>query len=500
MLRKFSSLVLTGALALTAAQPKIALTPDMEAALERISADSLRGHLSFIASDLLEGRNTPSAGLDIAAEYVAAQFRRAGLEPGGDDGYFQTAHLRMTRPNAAGFQLTFENGERTVTIPAEDAAFDVSRAVELTRVPVFKLDIAEAGAVQTELLRGKIVALDQTRAQGSARAAFEKLRGAKPAAVILLNREKPAATGRLSDPERAGASETPRVTVTGDAAAQWFATLGPGLSGATASLRIAAPAQTPVKLRNVVAVLPGSDPALKDACVVVSAHYDHLGMKPAEEEGDRIFNGANDDGSGTVSVIEVADTLAKLKQRPRRTIVFVTFFGEEKGGFGSRYYAKHPFCPIERTIANLNLEQVGRTDSSEGPQVSAASLTGFDYSDMTDAVLAAAGAAGVRVYKHPRNSDLYFSASDNRSFADVGVPAHTLCVAFNYPDYHGVGDEWRKIDYDNMAKIDRMVAIAVLTLAQNSDVPRWNADNPKTEEFRKAWREHHPSSKAAGAK
>ena len=144
-----------------------------------------------------------------------------------------------------------------------------------------------------------------------------------------------------------------------------FDGLKPGLTPVTVSFRRAAPKATPITLRNVMGVIPGSDPVLKDTYVLVTAHYDHLGVKPPGE-GDRIFNGANDDGSGTVSVIEIANALATLKHRPKRTLVFMTFFGEEKGEMGSRYYSKHPVLPLEKTVADVNLEQLGRTDSSEG--------------------------------------------------------------------------------------------------------------------------------------
>src|SRR5262249_44121477 len=163
-----------------------------------------------------------------------------------------------------------------------------------------------------------------------------------------------------------------------------------------------------------------------------------------------IFNGANDDGSGTVSVIEIASALATLKEHPKRSILFMTVFGEEKGLLGSRYYGLHPIVPIENTVAGVNLEQMGRTDSTEGPQFNNASMTGFDFSDMGTIFQKAGVLTGITVYKHQTNSDAYFKRSDNASLVEQGVPAHTLCVAFAYPDYHGVGDEWDKVDYVNM--------------------------------------------------
>lgn len=329
---------------------RAAITPEMRAAVERITADSLRGHLSFIASDALEGRGTPSRGQEIAAEYIAAQFRRAGLEPAGDDGgYFQTATL----------------------------------------------------------------------------------------------------TARLA-PDGS------------------------------------------IRARNVAGLLRGADPKLRDTYVLVSAHYDHLGAREGGAAGaDNIFNGANDDGSGTVGVIEIAAALATLRPRPRRSILFIAFTGEELGLRGSRYYGQHPLVPIERTVAQINMEQVGRTDDSEGPQVGTLAVTGFDYSEV-GAILKAAGAAtGTKVYKHPINSDAFFGRSDNQSLADQGVPAHTVGVAFEFPDYHGVGDQWEKIDYANMEKIVRTIATGVLMIAEGAQEPRWNESNPNAARYLKAWREHH---------
>src|ERR1700689_3172684 len=110
------------------------LTPQMQSAMDHISAQSLRGHLSFIASDLLEGRATPSRGLDLAAEYIASQFRRAGLDPGGDDGYFQTARMVVLEPDLAGFDLNFSHGSRSVAVGAGDVILDTSAALDLKNV------------------------------------------------------------------------------------------------------------------------------------------------------------------------------------------------------------------------------------------------------------------------------------------------------------------------------------------------------------------------------
>lgn len=379
---------------------KPAVDTDLQAALDRISADSLRGNLSFIASDALEGRNTPSRGLDIAAEYIAAQFRRAGVEPGGDSGsvggersYFQTVIWNVTG--------------RT------------NNAVELT-----------AGD-------GK-----------------QKMR--------VQERQLPPGSGEPPPP-------APGQSVSPDSTPRSFTT------------------------RNVIGLLRGSDPVLKDTYVVVSAHYDHVGIGGCRgvSAADNICNGANDDGSGTVSVVELATALATLKQRPKRSILFITWFGEEKGLQGSRYYGRNPVFPLEKTVAMVNLEQVGRTDSSEGPQLSNATLTGFDFTDLGPIFKSAGEKTGITVYKHDKNSDAFFGRSDNQAMADAGIPAHTLCTAFEYPDYHGAADHWEKVDYANMAKVNRMVGLALVMIANNSDAPKWNDANPKTARYVTAWKKLH---------
>jgi Zn-dependent M28 family amino/carboxypeptidase len=164
----------------------------------------------------------------------------------------------------------------------------------------------------------------------------------------------------------------------------------------------------------------------------------------------------------------------------------MTFFGEERGDIGSNYYGSHPVFPVAKTVADVNLEQVGRTDSTAGPQINTASLTGYDYSEVTKYFEEAGRETGVKVYLDKEASDAYFTRSDNAMLAEQGVPAHSLTVAFDYPDYHGLGDEWQKIDYDNMARVDRMIALGLIDIANSNKAPEWNAENPKTLPFREA--------------
>ncbi|MFB3825910.1 MAG: M28 family peptidase [Bryobacteraceae bacterium] len=461
MKRSILALLLCAAWVPAAEAPAFDYTPEIARALDRISAASLRGNLSFLASDQLEGRDTPSRGLDIAAEFIAAQFRRAGLEPAGDDGYFQTAQFAVRQAKPAAVQLDsapVAAGEVAVLTPAA-------------------LDLKDAPLVKSGEMEGKAALMEG----GFSFRRLRDLRALRPA-VIVIAASSAAAARRLAQPERlVDPSESPSAPV--------IAVHDERLATAkTISVRMEAPVDRSVKLRNVIGVLRGSDPKLRDTYVLLTAHYDHIGRKPGCTEGDCIYNGANDDGSGTVSVIEAANALAGLK--PRRSVVFMTFFGEEKGGFGSRWYTRHPVFPLSATIGDVNLEQVGRTDSESGPQIGAATLTGFEFSDLPKAFEESGRRAGVKVESTPA-SDAYFGRSDNLMLAQAGIPAHTMCVAYSYPDYHGVGDEWEKIDFDNLARVNRMIALGVLMLADNPEAPRWNADNPKAQSYLNAWKQRH---------
>src|SRR5580704_2468314 len=447
------------------------LTPQMQSTIDHISAQSLRGHLSFLASDLLEGRATPSRGLDLAAEYIAAQFRRAGLEPVVDDWYFQTATLIQREPNWDGFEMTVTSGAKTIRIDKSEAYLVPESALNLRDVPIVVAD----QDTPRELTRGKVVFAANPRGRGN----FDQ-----PALVIANSANLPTGP-QIRDPEAGPGRGAMNVVNKPELAA--FLKDNPD---ARVSIHMARSIEKPVKVHNVAGLLRGSDPKLSDTYVMLTAHYDHLGTRATGD--DKIFNGANDDGSGTVSVVEIAGALAALEKHPARSILFVTFFGEELGLVGSRYYGRHPLVPLEKTIADLNLEQIGRTDASDGPQIGTASITGFDFSELPGILADAGQIAGVSVYKNEQASDPYFARSDNQALADVGIPAQTLCVAFDYPDYHKVGDHWEKVDFPNMAKVDRAVALALLHVASDAPPPKWHESNSKAKKYAEAAKKLHP--------
>ena len=459
----------------------VAITPDRKATLDRISAQSLEGHVSFLASDLLEGRDTPSRGLDIAAEYIAAQFRRAGLIPVGDNGYFQTAHYVTSQQPLDGAEFTVRAGETNLHIGKS----------ELRILSAGKADFSDATPVKIELdhvnpksVEGKVIIVVTQR-----RNALESLAKLKPAAALFVystpGTARPAAP-RLQDIEQRLAF--PVIRVHNPSFYHLAEAAKPGIMEMKVSLRLPPPIEKPVTLRNVVGLLPGSGPALAGTYILLSAHYDHIGKKP-DGEGDLIYNGANDNASGVASLIEIASALSGAKPGLSRSILFVAYFGEEKGLLGSRYYGRHPLFPLRKTVADLNLEHLGRSDGDNGKHAGTATMTGYGYSDITTAFEMAGAATGVKIYAPERNGDDYFARSDNQSLADQGVPAHTILTSFEFPDYHKVGDEWNKLDYSNLAKVNRTIALTVMMIGDNPAPPHWNESNPKTGKYVKASRE-----------
>ncbi len=339
--------------------------------------------------------------------------------------------------------------------------------LDLTNAPV--LALPGNGAIPP--IAGKIVAGDERRYGGEI--FLNELQSRKPALILLIGRSREGLPGRAPNTpvtflEDVEGNHAPVIRIRQTEAAALIGENIGANNGVTLSLHVAKPALKEAVLRNVAAILRGSDPILRDQYVLLTAHYDHLGRSPKG-----IFNGANDNGSGTVSVIEIARGLAALDPHPKRSILFMTVFGEEEGLLGSYYYTHHPLVPLKNTAANINLEQMGRTDEKTGREVAAFAFTGPSYSNLPEIMGEAAKAEGVSVYKR-KDADDFFDRSDNFAFAQFGIIAHTIAVAFEYPDYHALGDKSEKIDYANMATVDRGVAAGILRLADEPETPKWS--------------------------
>ncbi len=218
---------------------------------------------------------------------------------------------------------------------------------------------------------------------------------------------------------------------------------------------------------NVVGLLRGSDSVLRDEYVLVTAHYDHVGIgRPVD--GDSIYNGADDNASGTTALIRIAENLATAESVPARSVVFAAMTGEELGLLGTRWYISDPSVPLERTVANLNIEMIARPDSAIGS--GQAWLTGFERTTMGEML----ATAGLPIEPDPRPEQNYYRRSDNIAFVKLGIPAHTLSSFGQHADYHTPDDEVERVDFEHMEQIVRAAGEAVRLLA-DADPPEWKA-------------------------
>jgi Zn-dependent M28 family amino/carboxypeptidase len=216
---------------------------------------------------------------------------------------------------------------------------------------------------------------------------------------------------------------------------------------------------------NAVGVLPGSDPKAAGEALILSAHLDHLGVREAPN-GDGIFNGADDDASGCVAVMELARVLASGR-RPRRTIYFVCFGSEERGGFGARYFVDHSPVPLEKIVANIQFEMLGRPDSKVAPNT--LWLTGYERSSLGPQL----AQQGARLVADPHPDQNFFQRSDNYTLALRGVVAHTVSSFGLHTDYHRASDEVSKIDFPFMTRSINSLVMPIRWLANSSFRPTW---------------------------
>ena len=230
--------------------------------------------------------------------------------------------------------------------------------------------------------------------------------------------------------------------------------------------RDSVPAAARANAVNVVGVIPGSDPSLRDQVVLIDAHYDHLGIRPGEA-GDSIYNGADDDASGVVAVLEIARALAR-GPATRRTVVVAATTGEERSLLGTRWYIAHPVRPLEATVANLEIEMIGRPDSLAGGP-GRGWLTGFARSTMGELF----AEAGLPIVADRRLDQEFFMRSDNIAFAERGIVAHTLSSFNLHHDYHEPTDDVAHIDFAHMTRLVDVAVRAARLLADSPTKLEW---------------------------
>jgi Zn-dependent M28 family amino/carboxypeptidase len=217
--------------------------------------------------------------------------------------------------------------------------------------------------------------------------------------------------------------------------------------------------------RNVIGILPGRSATMKNEVIMLSAHMDHVGVGKAVN-GDSIYNGADDDASGCVAVLELARFLVR-GQRPRRTVIFVFFGSEETGGQGNEYFLAHPPVALDKIVANLEFEMIGRADPAVKPDE--LWLTGFERSDLGPEL----AGHGARLVADPHPAQQFFKRSDNYALALRGVIAHTVSSFGLHKDYHQPSDDLAHIDFQHIEQATASMMSPVRWLANSGFKPRW---------------------------
>jgi Zn-dependent M28 family amino/carboxypeptidase len=236
---------------------------------------------------------------------------------------------------------------------------------------------------------------------------------------------------------------------------------------------------TPATTRNVVAVLRGSHPTLRDEYVALGAHYDHLGLATGVTEGDAIYNGADDDGSGTVGLLGMAEAFATTRVRPKRSLLFVWHAGEEIGLWGARYFSERPTVPLDRIVTQINVDMIGRSRAPGDASPANAALTGPDavyvigsrlMSTELGTLVDQVNARYLKLtydfgYADPNHPDRFFYRSDHYHYARQGIPVVFFFTGV-HEDYHGVGDHVDKIDFRKMTRIARTIYATAWAVAE----------------------------------
>lgn len=465
-------------LALTLLVSLLITSPVLAQVRGPIREQNIRAALSFLASDAMQGRGSGTTYERIAAEYMGAQFHQFGLEPGGDTdsagnkSFVQRVGLQSSKFTEAPTLTVTAGNDVQKWHYGKDFLTQFLRTSRITG----ELQVVEPAA---DFRKGAIVAvkLSDIATQQQRQEILRKGFTSGAAAVVVAESEsykktREAGTAQLPSlpPQRVGAANQSFAVIflRKDA----LDTLVAMPSGTKVEFGGASEAADASATWNVIGVLRGSGPQAANEAIMISAHLDHLGVNESLQ-GDKIYNGADDDASGCVAVLELARVLASGK-RPRRTIYFVGFGSEERGGYGSQHFLANPPIPLTQIVADLHFEMLGRPDAKVPP--GKLWLTGFERSNLGPE-LAKHGAPLV-ADPHPEQS--FFQRSDNYNLALRGVIAQTVSSFGLHTDYHRPSDDVSKIDFPFMTQALNSLVKPIQWLANSTFRPAWREGQAPT--------------------
>jgi hypothetical protein len=511
-----------------------------------ITPEDLRQRLFLIADDSTMGRETGSEGAYKTADYIASEFRRLGLEPAGDNGtYFQTVPFWNASIDP---QSRLESGSTSLKLGTDFVPSNIAaRGRTLDGVPtIYGGPMNDTSRwIPFAQAAGKIVVFDlppgvPLRGINVPPGRFRDASGFALAVLDVMGAEFVARLreGRPVPDSVRNPNAMPSIWITRRVASTLLGgdptTLTPGATGGTLSGRFDI-ARTPVRFpaRNVVGILRGSDPTLRGQYVSLTAHNDHVGFDhfpvdhdslrafnrvirpmgadspqrtPTAEEWakirtildslrkvnrprlDSIRNGADDDGSGTVAILEIAEAMSRSNTRPKRSILFVSHTGEEAGLLGSRWFSDHPTVPIDSIVAEIDQDMTGRGTPSDFPrggtgagsatylEVIGAKRLSKEFGDSLEAANSREPVPFVFDYTFdaPGHPLQYYCRADHYSYARYGIPAVAMSRG-EHLDYHQVTDEPQYISYPDLARVTRMVYSGATVIANMPHRPKLDA-------------------------
>jgi len=457
---------------------------EVEKVTETVSKSDIEGHIYFLADDVLKGRATGSPELKIAASYLANSFRRYGVKPNPKTGnYYQDVNLKSVSPPK---EVSIEINNQVIT----NYALIKASAMTSDQDAVF-LNYGLDDDYKGKDVNGKVIIIKAGSSKtNDTRAAFglgqqkQKLAKANGVAAIieLLNTDdnmwsfidhnfnEPSLTVDLGD----GKSDDNQIAYIwvldkeGNMAAELST-----IKTISSKISIGDKYEEAVISQNVIGIVEGTDPNLKDEYIIYSAHYDHVGIGAPDETGDTIYNGARDNAVGTTTVLSMAENLAKYPTK--RSALFILFTGEEKGLLGSKFYVENPVLPLNQMVYCFNSDNAGYNDTS------LATIIGLPRTTAEQHIKSAATTFGITAVDDPAPEQGLFDRSDNVNFAKKGIPAPTFSLGFTAFNgdvtkyYHRPGDEAHTLDYDYLLKFFRAYVLSGRNIANDIARPVWNA-------------------------
>ena len=456
---------------------------DIEKVTTTVTKNKIEGHIYYLADDLLKGRETGTPENDIASSYLANTLRSYGVKPNPQNGtFYQDVNLEKVAPDnyffisINGNEYKYKVALKTKRVKADALAEYVGYGLEgdyKGKNLSEKYAIVKAGGPETKDARGAFK-LRETKEELAKRAGalgiIEFIQTDSKTWRFIEHRFKEDRI-ELVDPNRDADEKYGLAHIWVHDEYGSFALDLSKEESLRLKIVLGGEKRTPITSRNVIGMVEGTDPVLKDEFIIYSAHYDHVGIGSPDETGDTIYNGARDNAVGTTTVLSMAENLATYPTK--RSALFILFTAEENGLLGSEYYVKNPVVPLDQVVFCFNSDNGGYNNTS------LSTIIGLDRTTAASNIKRAVSESGLTAIEDPAPEQNLFERSDNLHFAKMGIPSPSFSMGFSSYDgeltkyYHRPGDEADTLDYDYLLKFFRSYVLSGRYIANDPTAPFW---------------------------